>query len=280
MTDEQGPSYPNAPLAVVALEVRYPEEPEGVSRRAQSLIRSALKAELPLVENVTHDQVEVALGAPIPPSVQRRTFPRFVTRDRMTALAVSDAAMVLETTHYDGYSRFRPLVESVVNAVAAAAHPEGVLRVGLRYIDEIRIPSIVKLPGDWDGFIDSHLLAAVDSEFLPVALTLRIWQGLVQYSSGPESTLTLRYGPRDGYAIDPRGPTRRKDPPPPGPFFLLDSDSSWVPGDDVPEFNPEQILEICDRLHAPVRALFRAAVTDKLRDEVFSVAREQRVEVK
>jgi uncharacterized protein (TIGR04255 family) len=271
--DEDVPSYPNAPLAVVVVEVRFPEQPEAVSRRAQSVMRAAVRDELPLVENVTENQVQVALGAPIPASVQKRTFPRFVTRDRTTALVVNDSAMILETTRYAGYGSFRPLVEAVVDAVDEAVRPDGVARVGLRYIDEIRVPGITSLPGDWHGYIDDHLLAAVDLQFLPEALTPQTWQGLVQFSTGQGTTLALRYGPGDGYAFDPRGPTRRKYVPPPGAFFLLDSDSFWMPYDEVPEFAPATVMEICDRLHAPVRAMFQAAVTDKLRDEVFSVSR-------
>lgn len=272
---EQSPTYPNAPLAMVAIEVRFPEQPDGVGRRARDAMRAAVRESLPLVENITQEEVQVALGAPIPASVQRRTFPRFVTRDRTTALVVNESAMILETTQYAGYEGFRPIIETVLEAVANATRPDGVLRVGLRYIDEIRVPSITSLPGDWSGYIDPHLLAGVDPEFLPSELTPRTWQGLVQYSTGPDRTLTLRYGPGEGYAVDPRGATRRKNPPPPSPFFLLDSDSFWLANAEVPEFNASAITSIFDQLHAPVRALFKVAVTDKLRAEIFSVARNE-----
>ena len=193
---EQSPIYPNAPLAMVAVEVRFPEQPDGVGRRARDAIRAAVRESLPLVENITQEEIQVALGAPIPASVQRRTFPRFVTRDRTTTLVVNETTMILETTQYSGYAGFRPLIETVLDAVARTTQPDGVLRVGLRYIDEIRVPSIKNLPGDWSGYIDSHLLAAVDPAFLPSELTPRTWQGLVQYSTGPDCTLTFRIRPR------------------------------------------------------------------------------------
>lgn len=269
------PPYQNAPLAAVVLEVRFPEQPEPLSRREQALLRQELGELLPLVENVKQDQVEVALGTSIPTSVRRRSFPRFVTRDRTTALVVNDTAMILETTQYDGYQKFRELALQVVNGVSGIVRPNGVLRVGLRYIDEVRVPSISELPGDWGGYIDQHLLAAVDPGFLPDRLTPATWQGLVEYSTGPDSTLTLRYGPRDGYAFDPKGATRRKNFPKPGPYFLLDSDSYWLPGEEVPEFDATFVIDTCDTLHTPVQALFHVAVTDRLRDEVFSKARVQ-----
>ena len=96
------------------------------------------------------------------------------------------------------------------------------------------------------------------------------WQGVVQYRTSSASALTVRYGPQHGYAVDPGGSTRRKSPPPPGHFFLLDSDSSWSDEEEVPEYDPDWIMERCDQLHALASEFFTIAVTDKLRDEVFN----------
>lgn len=270
MEARKSPPYPNPPLALTVLEIRYVEIPDGVGRNAQQHLRKLLRNELPLVESITEQQVEVALGAPMPASIQRRTMPRFVTRDRTTALVVKEDALVLETTTYEGWEeQFRPLLDTVINAMQQAEPPDGVLRVGLRYIDEIRVPAISVLPGDWRPYIDRHLLAAADPGFIPASLTPTVWQGLVQYQTTDDSTLTVRYGPQNGHAVPPRGATRRRNPPPPGPYFLLDSDSAWQAGDEVPEFDANRILGICDSLHAPTREFFKLAVTDQLR-EVFN----------
>ena len=68
----------------------------------------------------------------------------------------------------------------------------------------------------------------------------------------------------------PGGATRRQNPPSPGHFFLLDSDSYWSDEEEVPEYDPEWIMERCDLLHAPASEFFTVAVTDRLRDEVFN----------
>jgi uncharacterized protein (TIGR04255 family) len=270
VTSLSSPPFVNAPLALTVLEIRYPELPDGVGRRTQAKLRDALRSHLPLVENMTEEQIEVALGAPMPAAVQRRTFPRFVSRDRTTALVVKESALVVETTTYGGWHEsFRPLIVDVIGSLVQACRPDGVLRVGLRYIDEIRVPGIDSVPGDWRGYIDEHLLAAADPGFIPDILRPTVWQGIVRYRSSDASTLTVRYGPQLGHAVDPRGATRRKNAPPAGPFFLLDSDSAWEASDDVPEFSTEAIAGICDELHEPTKAFFQIAVTDKLRDEVF-----------
>ncbi len=268
----QRPPFPNPPLALTVLEIRYPEMSEGIGRRAQQHMRDALQTWLPLIENITEDQVELAIGAPMPASVQRRTFPRFVTRDRTTALVVKEGALVLETTTYEGWEEnFRPMIAEVVRALEEVSPPDGVLRIGLRYIDEIRVPGIAEVPGDWRGYIDAHLLAAANPDFIPASLQPAVWQGLVQYKTTSDSTLTVRYGPQNGHAVNPKGATRRKNPPDAGPFFLLDSDSFWQAEDEVPEFGADSIMERCDKLHGPTREFFRIAVTDKLRNEVFEV---------
>lgn len=261
--------FPNPPLALTVLEIRYPDLPEGIGRRAQQQMKHALRDRLPLIEYMSEDQVEVAIGAPMPASVQRRSFPRFTTRDRTTALVVKQGALILETTTYQGWEDFRLAIEDVIRALEDVNRPDGILRIGLRYLDEIRVPSITEVPGDWDGYIDSHLLAAASRDFMPQSLQPASWQGLVQYKTTSDSTLKVRYGPKSGHAVNPAGPTRRRNSPKPGPFFLLDSDSFWVADEEVPEFETKTILELCDSLHAPTREFFRVAVTEKLRSEVF-----------
>lgn len=267
------PPFPNPPLVLTVLEIRYPMLSEGFGDSEWRQMGEAVRDRLPLVESVVEQQVNVVMGgpAPPPPSVQSRTFPRFGARDRTTALLVKPDALVIETTAYEGWAEsFSPLVAEVVHAMERISQPNGVVRIGLRYIDEIRVPGIESAPGDWRGYIDEHLLAAADPEFIPASLRPSEWQGLVQYQTAPDSMLTVRYGPQQGYAVDPAGPTRRRNPHPPGLFFLLDSDSYWHDEAEVPEFKADWICERCDLLHQPVSEFFRIVVTKDLCDEVFS----------
>ena len=239
-------------------------------------MRDAIRDVLPLLENAQQNTLEFSINPAGSASsrVDRRTFSRFTTRDRTIALVVKDEALVVETTTYAGWEQdFRPLLEHVVTAFGANCSPDGVLRIGLRYIDEIRVPEIDTIPGDWGKYIAKNLLAAADRTFVPKSLTPTTWQGLVQYVTASDSTLTVRYGPQDGYAVPPKGATRRINPPQPGPFFLLDSDSFWQVSGVVPEFDTGWILDTCDSLHKPTREFFRIAATDALRSDVFDVPR-------
>ena len=267
------PPFPNPPLVLTVLEIRYPELSGGFGESAAQQMGEAVRDRLPLLEPLVEEQLNLSVGGPVPvpPSFQRRTFPRFSTRDRTTALLVKPDALVIETTAYEGWvESFRPLVADVVRAMERISRPNGVLRIGLRYVDEIRVPGIESAPGDWREYIDEHLLAAADPNFIPPSLRPSVWSGLVQYRTAPDSMLTVRYGPQEGHATDPVGPTRRRASHPPGLFFLLDSDSYWHDETEVPEFKADWICERCDLLHRPVSEFFRIVVTDKLRDEVFN----------
>ena len=271
----RAPPFPNPPLVLTVLEIRYPELSEGFGEAEWREVGKAVRSRLPLLESVVERQVSVSVEGPVPvaPSVQhqQRTVPRFSARDRTTALLVKPDALVIETTAYEGWAEsFRPLAAEVVQAMERVGQPSGVLRIGLRYIDEIRVPGIESAPGDWRGYIDEHLLAAADPGFIPGSLRPSEWLGLVQYQTAPDSMLTVRYGPQSGYAVDPEGPTRRRNAHPQGVFFLLDSDSSWHGATEVPEFRADWICERCDLLHRPVSEFFRIAVTDTLCGEVFN----------
>ena len=263
--------YPHAPLVLVAAEIKFPELPTSRLRACTEQLKEAFHSTLPLYDVITQTKVEFTSGfGGARQEVQ--SFPRFKTRDSTTALVIQASTLVLETTRYAGYEDFRPIVEAVIQVVGDILGPDGLTRIGLRYIDEIRVPEINRHPGDWSGYIDPHLLAAVDESFLPPGLKPHSWIGQVQYKTGDASMLTLHYGPMEGYAVDPaRDGARRRNAPRPGEaFFLLDSDSAWTADDVVPEFTTECAMNLLDDLHRPVRAIFQAACTDALRTKVFN----------
>src|SRR5450756_1609825 len=129
--------YPNAPLALVAVEVRFPEAP---SERAlpMPLQRSFrdLLGEGWVIESHKIQQVELALGpgGPGAQPVQQTVVPRFTLRDRTLAVALTDSSLTVETTNYRHYLEFRAVLERVFAAAAELLQPDGVARVGMRYI--------------------------------------------------------------------------------------------------------------------------------------------------
>lgn len=253
--------WPNAPLALVAVEARFPLAATTGPLRVptQRAIRDALWGEDWVLENAAQQTVEMAIvqGKPSPPVVTAEEVTRITVRDRTKVVTVRPNSVTVEVTRYDGYEAFREILRSVFSAVEKLLEPEGISRLGLRYIDEIRVPHL-EGPDPWDAWLDRSLLAP-----RAPGVSTETWGCAVQYATGSDRHLVLRYGPGDGTVINPAGPIKRPRPVPPGPFFALDFDSFWAPS-DIPAFATEPLLTACDELRGPERALFDQLIPEHL----------------
>jgi len=248
-------------VVLVALEVRHPPA-EPMTAAAVSRAKKILGGVTPLQEPQTISGFMISTAGPTQQPME--TAQRFSSRDRSTAVTFRSGAVVVETTRYRQYEDLREVIGLALRAREAAGPVDGVLRVGLRYIDEIRTPA-EDGPLGWSEWVDPSLLGPA-----PLAtvhgLQVSQWQGLVMFTGSNDAQLLLRYGPGEGYAVDPGGELRRPAPAP-GPFFLLDIDNFWSP-EPVPDFTVAALLQRCDDLHKPVLGLFESLITEKLRKEV------------
>ena len=259
--------YPNAPLALVAVEVRFPNggSTRPLPMNLQRSFRDLLGNDW-VIESSRVQQVSVAISAAgaVPQAMPMLTIPRFTVRDRTLAVAITDESLTIEATRYRHYPEFRETVESAVTAASEVLLPEGIARIGMRYIDEVRVPDIEEeAPSDWQDWVDTSLLAPQLGGMSGAGFVSAGWEGAAQYRTGPDQKLVLRYGPKTGYVVNPAGPLKRPSPPGPGPLFALDFDCFWEPP-DIPEFDPVTIMDTCDQLRRPIRTLFDMLVTDKL----------------
>ncbi len=255
--------YPNAPVVLVAMEARHPDAAL-LSPGEQSEMKRLLASSFPLPQPLQNTTITATPGAP--PSIANEAAPRFATRDQTTAVTFGAQAVVVETTKHQTFEHLCELVRVSAEARQKIAPVDGLMRLGLRYVDEIRVPDICGGPIGWGDWVDVSLLGPA-----PVGAQLGLvpeqWQGATVFGRGGGRQMIVRYGPREGFAVMPGGPLQRSTPPP-GAFFLLDIDSFWVATGEVPEFSAASIVELCADLHEPVSRLFESLITDKLRREV------------
>lgn len=257
--------YSNAPVVLVALEVRHPTAAP-LSDAQRLAIKTRLGKRTPIMRTGQFQQVTATVGAGMP-DIRSEEFPRYFSRDNTSAISIRSEATVVETTRYVRWEKVFDLVTAALKARYEIGGVDGVERVGLRYIDELRVPTGNEDGIDWAQWVDSTLLGPV-SLAPELGLRTQQWQGVAVFGPGDEDSLVVRYAPRVGYAVDPSGDLKRPEPLP-GPFFLLDIDSFWTPSEGVPEFDVDALLETCNRLHPPVRRLFERLITERLREEVF-----------
>jgi uncharacterized protein (TIGR04255 family) len=264
---EEREIYPNPPLVLVAFEIRHPAAGE-MSANVLARVKRELAAEVPLRRDSTLVNVEVQAGAGAQPRIETETAPKFFSRDSTTAVTYRQAAIIVETTKYQCYERVRELVSLAVRARQVVSPIDGVDRIGLRYVNEVRVPGIDAdgSPMVWGSWLDSSLLGPLQVTD-ELKLQPRQLQGFARFEVIQDQSLALRFGPLDGYAVNPDGDLKRVTTPP-GPFFLIDIDSFWTSSGETPQPDLAHMLECCDALHMPVRELFERLITDRLREEV------------
>ncbi|WP_125614075.1 TIGR04255 family protein [Specibacter cremeus] len=256
--------YPNAPLVSVSFELRHPES-DTLTATQRAAFRDMLREHLPMMRSrqATQHTIEVGPSAAIP-QVRTEEFPKYFNRKNTIAASFLNGSVVVETSQYPGWNEFSDLIALVCNARHEISPLDGVERVGLRYVDEIRIPT--EDSPEWQKYLTPSVLGPGPADV--DGLSLKEWQGVAAY--GPESgrSLVVRYGTGQGFATDPNAELRRKTTPLPGPFFLLDIDSFWIPELEVPVYSDSAIRDIAELLHKPVREKFEQSITEHLRNEV------------
>ena len=250
---------PNAPLGLVATEVRFPPVSEGALTMAEyRRVRDLLGGDW-VINNATSQTLEASLGAAGPQaSMHSEKFSRITLRDRTRIVTAKPGNFTVEVVDYLRFADFRNLLVQSARAVESVLQPDGIIRIGLRYINEVSVP---QQPPDWGEWLDSSLTAPE----LPSELTLTEWTGAARYQVTTDQFLVLRYGPSAGPVVSPEGPLRRTRVPE-GPIFMLDFDSFWQPG-DIPQFTSDKIGRVAERLHTPLRGLFDSLCKPQLLEE-------------
>ncbi len=251
--------YPNAPLRLVAFEVRYPPVPQFESATGQERIYEALRDDFPIYGPPPITQFELGAGG----TRQSQRGVTFMNRQRTLSVAITNESLAIETSAYERFEHFSALIQRVVRVAEELGRIPAMLRLGLRYIDEIVVPGVEGVEA-WREYIADDLIAAGQFHGYPtldyrVSLAIRI---------GDDHVVNVRGGMVRDRILNPDGALRIAQAPQ-GEYFLLDLDSYWSsPGDEYPEFSSQAVLETCERLHDPIRTVFERAIKPKLRDEV------------
>lgn len=255
MPDPDREIYEKAPLKLVAFELRFTPIP-GLEEGKWERVYESLREAFPVLGPPPQLSVELSPGG----AQQRPRGVRLLDRRRTQAAVLYDDAAVLETSSYHRYEEFIAIVEALLSAVEEVGPIPAVQRLGLRYIDEISVPD--NDSPDWAQYIDESLLRPVE---MFRDLTTEDYRGALQLRAGDEHRVNFRYGVLREPVVNPDGPLRIADSPS-GEYFLIDLDSYWVaPEAEFPEFQLSWVLDRCEELHDPLRAIFERSITDELR---------------
>lgn len=261
--------YPNAPLALAIVEVKHPTAGP-LDSQALASAKAILADFTPLQRVEQRAEVDLASG-----SQRTVVLPKLIARDKQTSVTFGAESIIIETTAYKGWQAFRALLSASLNARQVVSPVEGFERIGLRYIDEIRILDVGNAV-NWPDWVAAGLLGPWRM-FEGLRLLQAQQQGVSTYATDrADETYTLRYGAMEGPPVVGTAPNLvRRDMPSPGAFFLLDTDGAWELARDagIPEFDLTEILSIADRIHQPIKDIFELSITERLRKEVLEIGK-------
>ncbi len=251
--------YPNPPLEVVAFELRIPHSLRLADKAAQTQVWEQLRGRFPLTQ--PQPGLQVGIGSPM---LQAQQPLRMLDRGRTHSVVVGAEAIVVENTSYRCFEDFCELLREILAALPAQ-EIAGFTRIGLRYINEIRVYGSSAVVADWEGLVDSSLIAA--ATLATEDMSVERLGGEVQYATTPHHSVLMRYGLFAGRVVNLEGPlrTRTSDT---DPSFLIDLDSYWENSGDeeLPAFSIEAIIRTTSELREPIHRLFETVITDRLRE--------------
>lgn len=253
--------YSNAPLAWVTAEVRYPQSPRLHQRETLDKIQLALEDLLPIVRE---EQLLTLQVGPQGPGPEHERACRLLNRQSTQSVVVSPRTLTVETSAYDRFERFLTLIDRAVTALFQIVPIAAVERVGIRYINEIRLPADIKDSAEWAEWIDPTL---VGSALFHRAYPSPLFQGSVHYVLGERRQLAFRYGALPGGSVIGPSAMIRAEVDRRHPLFVLDFDSFWQAENTEVTLEPDagSVRAIFEDLHQPVSDVFEAALTDRLR---------------
>lgn len=259
--------YPNRevfaqpPVVLVTAEVRFTDAPRLRQQATLDAVSIALDRRFPL--STPLGGVGVVSGGPgaAPQLAQRQGV---VLRDAAGtgAVTVTPSALSYQTTDYRGFDAVRDVLTEACRTLTQLDVRPAVTRIGLRYVDEIRVPEAPGDPSGWSRWIEPALLAPlVVGGASPVSDGV---QGAAAFVL-ERGRLDFRYSTFTAGATGLPAHLRRR-PFTPGPFFALDFDGYEEFGaDPVVLLDAGVVADVLPVLHHATGSAFQRSITDEAR---------------
>lgn len=153
-------------LTKVIARIDFETALDGLTSELPDQVLDELTAQFPILEVRDTQTQEVTLTVQKRQprleqtmSEQFKTW-RFMSEDKTTLLEIDRNSATYSATCYSRYSEFvTPFIRAIDSLTAATAEPLAMRRVGLRYIDELKLAD--GDPFDWTGLVSDKLTGAL-----------------------------------------------------------------------------------------------------------------------
>jgi uncharacterized protein (TIGR04255 family) len=257
--------FSNAPLALVAAEIRFTDAARLRQQQTKDEVTIALEDRFPFAEPLQRAEVNLNLipgGAQ--PQIHERLGVVLKNESSTETLTIMSESLTYETT---AYTSFEKLVEAVIaacDALRAAKVRPAMQRVGLRYIDELRVPEPITDARQWNTWINDRLIGHLDIG--PANFPATGTQSVSTYDLGEGRGLNFRFAAlNQGPIVVPQFLKRPAIPS--GPFFVLDLDGFHdFTSQQTAPLSAEVVRESLSSVHVPCGTAFQRSITDQARE--------------
>jgi uncharacterized protein (TIGR04255 family) len=206
--------FSKAPLRQVIGQMRFTIMPRFGQDTFIAGFQQAIRATYPKVAREAAVTYQLS-STGIQPNMGEKLW-RFSTRDLRWSVVIGESAITLESRDYnsmnDFLNRFRFLLKMAKEQLEVTDR----LRLGLRYINEVRYPGAESL-AEWRTLLNPEFVSFDASELLGGKVDHTIQELQVHR---PDGVLAVRHGLLNGIVVAPLAPEQ----PATGPFYLIDLD--------------------------------------------------------
>lgn len=208
------------------------------------------------------EQIEIELGD-VPPnavigSPKREQQWRFSDSQNTWTVVLASSFVSLETRAYGDFQDFLRRLNDVILALTKIVKPKVLTRVGLRYINEIRINPQPTTAIEWEPYIQKDLLGSLTVPAIGQKAILTQQQVILRYANN--QGVNIIHGLlTDGTTVKPLP----GEVAPSGPFYLLDLDVyREFPTVRQQPLIAQKLVEYIREYNQVIYRLFRWSVTD------------------
>lgn len=250
--------YKNPPLALAICQVRYNSILNVANVGFVAPFQNAIQSLYPQVTTIPSQEIQFNI-APSEfgihqgnPSIQWQ----FSDVDDNWRIVLASNYFSIETRTYKHFDVFIDRLKGALDALVKYIKPTAVLRIGLRYINEIRSVDI-----HWSDIIRHELLGPLVSPKLISNATQASAFQQMQLHFSDNQGISINHGLlSSGSAVRPRGGTQSLEQP----FYLLDFDVyREFPAPKVLLMDPDSICRHVNKYHRAISQLFYWSVTEK-----------------
>jgi uncharacterized protein (TIGR04255 family) len=241
--------YPKPFLTEVIARIDFASPVEDLANKLPNELSRVALTQFPILE--PRDLVAQELSISPQGYEQKQTALkewRFFGKQKEKSLTITSETIFLSQKQYDTFEKFKAEYIAVVAQLYRSFSDLQIRRLGLRYINNIRLDS--GGPTDWTEYLNDNLLAIFNVPTNKEQIA-RAFQTLVMNFG--DFNLTFQYGMHNK---DFPAPIREKS-------FILDLDAYYQG-----PLESAGVAPLLDRFHKEIQTLFESSIKDPLRTQM------------